>query len=120
MRQEWDAIVAEGLAIRDSIAASTGYDDTSEREGAKKGIASASQDSIDELNARMTTVQAHTYSISENTRLMLSTTQGLLNSVLHIESETDGLRERMTRVEGYTKGIHDTLGDIVTKGVRLQ
>lgn len=120
LRQEWDAIVAEGLAIRDSIAASTGYDDTSEREGAKKGIASASQDSIDELNARMTTVQAHTYSISENTRLMLSTTQGLLNSVLHIESETDGLRERMTRVEGYTKGIHDTLGDIATKGVRLQ
>ncbi|HBJ77400.1 MAG TPA: hypothetical protein DDY68_06540, partial [Porphyromonadaceae bacterium] len=33
------------------------------REASKKGIATASQDSVDELNGRMTAVQGHTYSI---------------------------------------------------------
>lgn len=91
-----------------------------EREASQKGIATADQDSIDELNGRMTAVQSHTFSISENTKQLLSTTQSILRSVLHIEEETDGLHDRMERVEGYTKSIHDSLDDIVTKGIKLK
>lgn len=94
--------------------------DEASREASQKGIATADQDSIDELNGRMTAVQSHTFSISENTKQLLSTTQAILRSVLHIEEETDGLHDRMERVEGYTKSIHDSVDDIVTKGIKLK
>lgn len=91
-----------------------------EREASQKGIATADQDSIDELNGRMTAVQSHTFSISEYTKQLLTTAQALLRSLLHIEEETDGLHDRMERVENYTKSIHDSVDDIVTKGIKLK
>lgn len=94
--------------------------DDSDREASQKGIATASQDSVDELNGRMTAVQSHTFAISENTRQLLTTTQTILGSLLHIEEETDGLHDRMERVENYTKSIHDSVDDIVNKGIKLK
>lgn len=94
--------------------------DASDREASQKGIATASQDSVDELNGRMTAVQSHTFAISENTRQLLTTTQTILGSLLHIEEETDGLHDRMERVENYTKSIHDSVDDIVNKGIKLK
>lgn len=94
--------------------------DDSDREASQKGIATASQDSVDELNGRMTAVQSHTFAISENTRQLLTTTQTILDSLLHIEEETDGLHDRMERVENYTKSIHDSVDDIVNKGIKLK
>ena len=41
------------------------FSDDATRTGANKGIATASQDSVNELNGRMTAVQGHTYSISD-------------------------------------------------------
>lgn len=93
-------------------------DDT--REASEKGIATASQDSVDELNGRMTAVQSHTSSISENTKLLVETTQLILKSVMHIEEETDGFGARLERMEDNVKEMADTLDDIATKGIRLK
>ena len=41
-------------------------DSGSDREGVKKGIATASQESVDENNARLTTIQGHTYTLVQN------------------------------------------------------
>lgn len=90
------------------------------REAADKGIASASQESIDELNGRVTAIQSHTYSISENTKILVSTTQNILRSVMNIESETNGLGERMTRVETHVRNMASTLDDMSTKGILLK
>ena len=106
--------------LPDSVKNMFEITDEAEREASQKGIATADQDSIDELNGRMTAVQSHTFSISENTKQLLTTTQALLRSLLHIEEETDGLHDRMERVEGYTKSIHDSVDDIVTKGIKLK
>lgn len=92
----------------------------SAREGASQGIASASQDSVDELNGRATAIQGHTYSISENTKLLLNNTQAILQSVMHIESETDGMGARLARIETQTKTVGNTLDDIALRGIRLK
>lgn len=90
------------------------------REASQKGIATADQDSIDELNGRMTAVQSHTFSINETTKMLLSTTQSILRSVMNIESETDGFGARLERMEGNVKEMRSTLDDIATKGIRLK
>lgn len=92
----------------------------STREASQKGIASASQDSVDELNGRATAIQSHTFSIAENTKILLSTTQSILRSVMNIETETNGFGARLGRMESHVKEMNDTLGDIATKGVRLK
>lgn len=91
-----------------------------EREASSEGIATASQDSVDELNGRMTAVQSHTYSISENTKILVANTQAILNAVLSIDNNTQGLSERMETVEGYVKVMRDTVNDIALKGVKLK
>lgn len=92
----------------------------SAREGASQGIAQASQDSVDELNGRATAIQGHTYSISENTKLLLNNTQAILQSVMHIENETNGMGARLARIETQTKNMGNTLDDIALRGIKLK
>lgn len=95
-------------------------DNITGREGASKGIAQASQDSVDELNGRMTAVQGHTFSISENTKLLLATTNDILRCVMNIEGETAGFGARLERMEASAAAMRGTLDDIATRGVRLK
>ncbi len=96
------------------------FTSTAERAASSSGIATASQESVDELNGRMTAVQSHTYSISENTKVLVSNTQAILNAVISIDTTTQSLEERMRTVETYTKSVRDTLNDISLKGVKLK
>ena len=91
-----------------------------EREAAEKGIATASQESVDELNGRMTTVQGHTFSISENTKLLVQTTSLILQSIIKIESNTDGLSQRMLTVESNLKSVKDTVNEIAINGLKIK
>lgn len=94
--------------------------ETPSREASSKGIATASQESVDELNGRATAIQGHTFSIAENTKLLLTTTNAILKSVLNIESNTDELPQRMASIEGSVKDMKQTLNDISLKGVRIK
>lgn len=86
------------------------------REASQEGIATASQESVDELNGRMTAVQGHTYSISENTKLLVANTEAILQSVLNIEANTD----RLAAVETGVKEVRNTLNDIALKGIKIK
>lgn len=104
------------------MAAKKGFNlftDEANRTGSNKGIATASQDSVNELNGRMTAVQGHTYSISENTKILVGNTTALLKAVMHIESETDGMRERLVKIESNSNQIKNSLNDIAIKGVKM-
>lgn len=90
------------------------------REASEKGIASASQESVDELNGRATAIQGHTYSINENTKLLVTRAAEILESVLHIEQYTETISERMKTVEENIKDVRTTLNDIDIKGVRMR
>ena len=109
----WEALPQQ---IQDMITAAS----DSTRETSSSGIANASQDSVDELNGRATAIQGHTYSISENTKLLLSTANLILQSVLNIENNTDGLSERVAGVENSVKEIKDTVNDIALKGIKIK
>ena len=90
------------------------------REASEKGIASASQESVDELNGRATAIQGHTYSINENTKLLVTRAAEILESVLHIEQYTESISERMKTVEENIKDVRTTLNDIDIKGVKMR
>jgi hypothetical protein len=61
----WDSIITNGISVMDAALEAAGIDINagSDRAGSTKGIAQASQDSVDELNGRMTAVQAYIYDI---------------------------------------------------------
>ena len=90
------------------------------REASQKGIATASQDSVDELNGRMTAVQGHTYNIAENTRMLLATSNEILKGVVGIERNTGNVHARLTVVEQHLKSVKDTVGDIALKGIKIK
>lgn len=93
---------------------------TTSREASQKGIATASQDSVDELNGRMTAVQGHTFDIAENTRMLLATTNEILKGVVGIERNTGNVHTRLSAVEQHLKSVKDTVGDIALKGIKIK
>ena len=95
-------------------------DSTTSREASQKGIATASQDSVDELNGRMTAVQGHTFDIAENTRMLLATTNEILKGVVGIERNTGNVHTRLSVVEQHLKSVKDTVGDIALKGIKIK
>lgn len=90
------------------------------REASSKSGINASQESVDELNGRATAIQGHTYSISENTKLLVANSNRILESVLNIEVNTDGLSARMETVESHVKEVRDTINDIALKGIKIK
>ncbi len=74
------------------------------REAAQKGIQSISQDSADEMNGRMTAIQSHTYTINENTKLLVQINQNMLSAVLEIQDNTE-------RIYRYMAGIEQEMSD---------
>lgn len=70
LKEEYDKIVQEGLAIRDNIADITGYKQSYEQFASSGSFESMSQDTGDELNGRFTAVQIATEGTYEETKLI--------------------------------------------------
>lgn len=79
-----------------------GYDAWSSdtRTGTSKGIANASQDSVDELNGRATAIQGYTYSIQENTAALVRHSASMLEHL-------SGIRDNTARLEAIEKIARD-------------
>ena len=83
------------------------------REASAKGIAQASQDSIDELNGRMTAVQGHTFAISQNTATLTQHTAQMLRLLTGISGDT----ARLENIEARMNSMDYTLSNINDRGV---
>lgn len=70
LKEEYDKIVQEGLAIRDNIADITGYKQSYEQSASSGSFESMSQDTGDELNGRFTAVQIATEGTYEEAKLI--------------------------------------------------
>lgn len=79
-----------------------GYDAWSSdtRTGTSKGIANASQDSVDELNGRATAIQGYTYNIQENTSALVRHSASMLEHL-------SGIRDNTARLEAIEKIARD-------------
>lgn len=85
----------------------------------KRGIAQASQDSVDELNGRATAIQGHTYTISENSKLLVTNTNAILTHVAGIHRNTDEL-QRLRAIEGGIDRMDKSLVEVTTRGVKMK
>lgn len=70
LKEDYDKIVQEGLAIRDNIADITGYKQSYEQSASSGSFESMSQDTGEELNGRFTAVQIATEGTYEETKLI--------------------------------------------------
>lgn len=100
-----------------SSAAGLGWGDAAnDRSASARGIATASQDSVDELNGRATTIQGHTFNISENSNIIRDNTNAILGSVRQIEVYT----QHLVRIDNDIHTLQITVSDLSSQGVRLR
>lgn len=102
-------------------------EEETEREGTQKGIATASQESVDENNARLTTIQGHTYSIVEGLGVLNTTANKMLEHLAGIEENTSQTNEKLdntnSKIDNMEKKISKmsgTLEDMNTKGLKIK
>lgn len=98
-----------------------------QRQGATKGIAAASQDSVNELNGRATAIQGHTYSImnssaaiAESTRMLLGVSNDILGTVRHIDTNTTDMRSLMGNLADDMQTVRRSISYIETNGVKMR
>lgn len=104
----------EFLENADQYAESVGINTfDSERSAQSKGIAQASQDSVDELNGRMTAIQGHTYSLMEGQRQLINDSAQVLRHLAGIESNTAELRQMRLDMAA----MRSDISDIATRGI---
>lgn len=95
-------------------AAGLGWGDSAnDRSAQARGVATASQESIDETNGMLTTVTVHTFNISENSNIIRDNTNAILGSVRQIEIYT----ERLVRMDNDIHNLKDT---IEMRGVKIR
>lgn len=90
------------------------------REGTQKGIATASQESVDENNARLTTIQGHTYSIMTGVVELNRIGNLVLERLMGIENNTAETNTRLDNLDKRVSKVSSTLNDIQLKGLKIQ
>lgn len=90
------------------------------RDGTSKGIATASQESVDENNARLTTIQGHTYTLVQGMNELNQTSNAILEKVSGIERNTASTNDKLDTMGKNIKTIKDTVDDISSRGIRIK
>ena len=100
LKEEYDKIVQEGLAIRDNIADITGYKQSYEQSTSSGSFESMSQDTGEELNGRFTAVQIATEGTYEEAKL--------------INTKLDAIAARDGGIEGslLTASVNTIMGNV--------
>jgi chromosome segregation ATPase len=96
------------------------FEEGAEREGESRGIATASQDSVDENNARLTTIQGHTYSLVQGMNELNATGSQILARVTGIEKNTDETNTKLDSMNTRIKRIEDDVNDIQMHGITIK
>jgi hypothetical protein len=91
-----------------------------ERQASERGIATASQDSVDENNARLTTIQSHTYTLVQGVTELNATGNQILEKLSGIEDNTAKTAETLDNVKEEVKRVKDAVEEITTKGIKLK
>lgn len=91
-----------------------------EREGTSRGIATASQDSVDENNARLTVIQSHTYTLVQGVAELNATGSQVLDRLTRIDSNTKDTVNSLDNVKEDVKRLKNAVENITTQGIRLK
>ena len=94
--------------------------DDAERDGTQKGIATASQDSVDENNARLTTIQEHTYTLVQGVKELNATGNKLLEVATGIKDNTEETNKKLDEVKTNVKEIKSSVDEIESRGLKIR
>lgn len=109
--------INESLGYIDRAGKDNGFDifDGADRQGATKGIAQASQDSIDELNGRATAIQGHTYSLAQGQKQLINDSAQALKHLAGIELNTAKLHD----MERTMNRLANDVNQMAMRGVKM-
>ena len=88
--------------------------------GQRKGIATASQDSVDELNGRATAIQSHTASIAAGTARLTSLAQSTFDQLVEVARMVKEGNATRQRIETSTATIATKVRDFETYGIKVK
>lgn len=83
-----------------------------DRRGATKSGITASQDSVDYQNARLTTMQGHTFEINEGVKSMKAQHMALISNTASILREVQGIHEDTTSIASETAAMRADLSAV--------
>ena len=104
-----------------------GYDvwEGDQRTAQTRSTITASQDSVDESNARLTTIQGHTFEMNENVReiksqhaQLVAGNAAILEHVQGIHSDTAEMRATMDEMKAIAVVVKSNMGTIIDRGVK--
>lgn len=106
------------------MAAEKGVDifqpDEEERKASSKTGISASQDSIDDMSGRITTIQGHTYTMNENIKVLVAVSSQALEKLTSIDRNTKELCDKTDKVIEQNDSIKREVSNINIKGVTIK
>ena len=88
--------------------------------GQRKGIATASQDSVDELNGRATAIQTHTAMIAQGTARLASLAQSTFDQLVEVARMVKEGNATRQRIETSTATIATKVRDFDTYGIKVK
>lgn len=91
-----------------------------ERTGVKRGIATASQESVDENNARLTNIQAHTYSLMTGMNDLNRVSNLMLDRLVGIEGNTKTTSDKLGDIDKKIAQTNNTLSDLQITGIKIK
>lgn len=121
MRSEYEAFVNEGMSIRDRVFKVTGYDGSEDysQDSSKSVLEGVTQDQMEELNGRATSIQISLTKIEEQIRQDYERNGTLLATTQDIRSIMDDLLdlqyqgiEHLAKIETYTSELPEIRKDI--------
>lgn len=104
----------------DKIMQTIGMDMDDMLSGQRKGIATASQDSIDELNGRATAIQTHTAMIAQGTARLTSLAQSTFDQLVEVARMVREGNATRQRIETSTATIATKVRDFETYGIKMK
>lgn len=104
----------------DKIMQTIGKDMGDMLSGDRKGIATASQDSVDELNGRATAIQSHTASIAAGTARLTSLAQSTFDQLVEVGRMVKEGNATRQRIETSTATIATKVRDFDTYGIKMK
>lgn len=85
-----------------------------ERRSASKAVTQASQESIDDMNGRLTAIQGHTFNIQADTKRLTEQTTQILRHLAGIETNT----QELFAIKQDMRAMRTTLSDIALRGIK--
>ncbi|WP_297172645.1 tape measure protein [uncultured Porphyromonas sp.] len=106
--------------IYEQIIKAIGMDLEDTLTGQRKGIATASQDSVDELNGRATAIQTHTAMIAQGTTRLTSLAQSTFDQLVEVARMVKDGNATRQRIETSTATLATKVRDFDTYGIKVK